>query len=817
MPRFVDVILPLPLPGHYTYSLPEEFEELVMVGCQVIVPFGQKKQYTALVVRLHNETPQGYDVKPINELLDNKPAVFPLQLKFWNWISSYYLCTYGEVYKAALPAGMKLESETKVAYNPDFEYDIPLKTNEQFVLDILSARKECTIVQLSKESGIRNVLPLVSSLLSKDALWIKEELRKSYKPKQEVRVRLTEAYRDEKQLSLLFDELKRAPKQLDLLMRYVELNREVTAESLAKKELMKGGELPASALTALVNKGVFEVCKQTVGRLGGDGQDDVVQPNPLNAAQQRAYDRIVDGFGRYNVCLLHGVTSSGKTELYIHLIQETIRTGKQVLYLLPEIALTTQITERLKQVFGGRLGIYHSRFPDAERVEIWKKQLKETCYDVILGARSSLFLPFQNLGLIIVDEEHENSYKQQDPAPRYHARNAAIMFASMCGAKVLLGTATPSVESYYNATTGKYALVSMTERYRNVQLPEITVVDIAELLRKKRMSGRFSPFLLQKMKEALANKEQAILFQNRRGFAPMLECRTCGWIPKCKYCDVSLTYHKSLNLLTCHYCGYTYTLPTTCPACKETNLSMVGFGTERVEDEIKELFPEAAVARLDMDTARTKAAYEKILADYQSHKIDILIGTQMVSKGLDFDHVSLVGILNADSLLNYPDFRAYERAYQLMAQVSGRAGRRGKRGTVILQTKSPDNPIIHQVQANDYEGMYNIQLSERLLFRYPPYYRLIYVYVKGREEAVVDAGANVLASRLIESFGSRVLGPDKPVVGRIQSLFIKKIVLKIEANTSMTKVGEYLLAVKGSLLQEPHFRALMVYYDVDPM
>jgi primosomal protein N'' len=541
-----------------------------------------------------------------------------------------------------------------------------------------------------------------------------------------------------------------------------------------------------------------------------------IEVNPLNEYQLHAYQEILISFKKKNVCLLHGVTSSGKTEVYIHLIEKTIKAGKQVLYLLPEIALTTQITERLKRVFGNKLGIYHSKFSDAERVEIWRKQLGNEGYDIILGVRSSIFLPFHNLGLVIVDEEHENTYKQYDPAPRYHARNAAIVLASLYGAKTLLGTATPSVETYYNATTGKYGLVELNERYQDIQLPEILPVDIKELARKKRMNGQFSPILLEHVRKTLENKEQIILFQNRRGFAPMIECKTCGWVPKCKNCDVSLTYHKGINQLTCHYCGYTYQVPRSCPACESVELVNRGFGTEKVEDDIKALFPEARVARMDLDTTRTRTAYEKIIANFEQGKTDILIGTQMVSKGLDFDNVSVVGILNADTMLNYPDFRSYERAFQLMAQVSGRAGRKNKQGLVILQTKSIDHPIIHQVIANNYQQMYADQLAERQMFRYPPYYRLVYVYLKNRNADLLDIMARTMAERLTSIFGSRVLGPDNPPVARIQSLFIKKIIVKIESNASMEKARRLLLQVQKEMIEDERFKSLIVYYDVDP-
>ena len=821
MEKFVDVILPLPLQASFTYALPPEMDGQVQIGCRVVVSFGRKKFYTGIVRNVHYLKPQEYEVKEVSAVLDEHPILVPLQFRFWEWLADYYLCTQGDVYKAALPSGLKLESETVVEYNPDFEATEPLSEREQKVLDLLAVEPEQTVTRLEKESGLKNILAVVKSLLEKDALFVKEELKRTYKPKTETRVRLTEAACNERRLHFFFDELqRRAPKQLDLLMKYIELSgclgeREV--REVSKAELLKRSGATPAVFSGLVDKGVFEVYQQEVGRLETVSQA-VMSLNELNVHQQRAFDEIRASFRVKNVCLLHGVTSSGKTEIYIHLIDETVRQGKQVLYLLPEIALTTQITERLKRVFGSRLGIYHSKFPDAERVEVWQKQLSHEPYDIILGVRSSLFLPFQRLGLVIVDEEHENTYKQQDPAPRYHARNAAIVLASMCGAKTLLGTATPSVESWYNATEGgKYALVELKERYKEIQLPEIIPVDIKELQRKKRMNGPFSPLLLQYVREALEQKEQVILFQNRRGFAPMIECHTCGWVPKCKNCDVSLTYHKGLNQLTCHYCGYTQPVPRQCPACEGVDLRNRGFGTEKIEDDVKAIFPEARVARMDLDTTRTRTAYERIIHDFQQGRTDILIGTQMVSKGLDFDHVSVVGILNADTMMNYPDFRAYERAFQLMAQVAGRAGRKNKRGRVVLQTKSIDHPIIPQVMHNDFEGMVVGQLAERQLFRYPPYYRLVYVYLKHRNEQLLDVMAQTMAAKLRAVFGARVLGPDKPPVARIQTLFIRKIVLKIETNAPMARARQLLVQVQQEMVAEDRFKSLIVYYDVDPM
>ena len=819
MEQFVDVILPLPLSRNFTYALPSELIGEVSVGSRVVVPFGKKKFYTGIVCHVHCSKPDAYEVKEVVALLDACPVLLPLQLAFWKWVADYYLCTLGDVYKAALPSGLKLESETIVEYNPDFAALDTLSEREQQVLRLLTLDAVQCVTKLEKDSGLKNILSVVKSLLDKEAIFVKEELKRTYKPKVETRVRLVAAT-DEQWLHRCFDELqKRAPKQLDLLMKYIELSACLgsSPKEVSKRELLERTSTSPAVFNALVEKKIFEVYTTEIGRLNAGPVTHTASLNVLNEHQQKAYDAIVAEFQKNDVCLLYGVTSSGKTEIYIHLIEDALLRGEQVLYLLPEIALTTQITERLKRVFGNRLGVYHSKFPDAERVEIWQKQLSEHDYDIILGVRSSVFLPFRKLGLVIVDEEHENTYKQQDPAPRYHARNAAIVLAKMAGAKTLLGTATPSIESWYNVAVGKYAMVELKQRYKDIRLPEIIPVDIQELHRKKRMNGPFSPLLLQYVREALEQHEQVILFQNRRGFAPMIECHTCGWVPKCQNCDVSLTYHKGLNQLTCHYCGYTYQLPRRCPACDGVDLRNRGFGTEKIEDDIKVIFPEARVARMDLDTTRTRSAYERIISDFEQGKTDILIGTQMVSKGLDFEHVSVVGILNADTMLNYPDFRAYERAFQLMAQVAGRAGRKNRQGRVVLQTKSMDHPIIPQVRSNDYEGMANVQLAERQLFHYPPYYRLVYVYLKNRNESLLDLMAQTMAEKLRAVFGNRVLGPDKPPVARIQTLFIRKIVVKIETNAPMARMRELLLHVQREMQEEDRFKSLIVYYDVDPM
>lgn len=820
MKKYVDVIVPLAIANLFTYSLPEELEDKVKTGCRVVVPFGARRYYTAIVEKIHNSAPEEYETKQITEVLDESSVILQPQLKFWEWMADYYLCTMGDVYKAAVPSGMKLESETIVVYNPEFETSEKLTDREQKILDILSNDTEQCITQIERSVNAKNILPSINSLLEKGAIFVKEELKRNYKPKTEARIKLGEAFNNEAALKEIFEKLARAPKQLAVLMKYIELSgwmndNNENLNEVSKKELQEKSGASASIVGELIEKGILNIYHHEIGRLNKN-KADTVALNNLNPVQQTAFNSIMSSFHQKNICLLHGVTSSGKTEIYIHLIQEVIKAGKQVLYLLPEIALTTQITNRLKKVFGSRLGVYHSKFPDAERVEIWQKQLSENDYDVILGVRSSIFLPYRRLGLVIVDEEHETSYKQQDPAPRYHARSAAIMLASIYGAKTLLGTATPSIESYYNATHGKYSLVEIKERFQNIQLPQIEIVDIKELARKKRMNGHFSPFLLQKIRESLENKEQVILFQNRRGFAPMIECRTCGWVPKCKNCDVSLTYHKGLNQMTCHYCGYTYNVPKSCPACGGVELMNRGFGTEKVEDDISKIFPDARIARMDLDTTRTRTAYERIINDFQEGKTDILIGTQMVSKGLDFDRVSVVGILNADSMLAYPDFRSYERAFQLMAQVAGRAGRKNKRGLVVLQTKSPDLPLIHEVVTNDYLRLYSEQSQERSMFKYPPFHRLIYVYLKHRKEDVLEQAAEYMAQYLRNGLGDRVLGPDKPPVGRIQTLFIKKIVVKIELEVSISKIKDYLIQVQRSVMEDNRFKSLTVYYDVDP-
>lgn len=755
--KYVDVILPLPLDGTFTYSVPDGMEGKVVPGVRLLVPLGKSKKYIAMATRLHDDKP-AFSCKPVEAVLDNTPSLLPQQMRLWQWIGYYYMAPLGDVFNAAMPGG--------------------LKSTEKF------------------------------------------------KPKMELYVELASTYRSEQALHVALNLVQRALKQAKTLTTFLSLSHWDSLDGdtpregikkVTKEELMNESHCTDAVVKALINRGILVTYKLEIGRLNTNGESHLDLIKPLSLAQQDAYNGILMQMMKKDVVLLHGVTSSGKTEIYIHLIRKAIEEHKQVLYLLPEIALTVQIMERLHRVFGDRLGIYHSKYSDAERVEIWQKQLSDQPYDVILGARSAVFLPFKNLGLVIIDEEHETSFKQQDPAPRYHARSAAIVLAKMYGAKTLLGTATPSMESYYNAQQGKYGLVELKTRYKGIQLPEIQVVDVKDLRRRKMMSGPFSPQLLAAVREALKNGQQAILFQNRRGFAPMIECKVCGWVPKCKNCDVSLTLHKSINLLTCHYCGYTYPVPTECPNCGSTEIMGRGFGTEKIEDQIAEIFPEAKIARMDLDTTRTRNAYERLIADFSEGRTNLLIGTQMVSKGLDFDKVSVVGILNADSMLNYPDFRAYEHAFMMMAQVSGRAGRKGKRGLVILQTKNPNLPVIGQVVNNDYAGLYQGILEERRTFHYPPFFHLINVYVKHKYDKVCEQASHELSKTLRSWFGGRVLGPDKPAVARVKTMNIRKIVIKLENGIDQQKVREYLKFAQQQIGKDPRYGALQIYYDVDPL
>lgn len=756
--HYIDVILPLPIDGLFTYAASDAEAARLQPGMRLTVPFGKSKTYTALYVSPHEGTTD-FEVKNIHSILDDAPVVPERQLRLWQWMADYYMCPLGDVYKAALPAGLKDED--------------------------------------------------------------------GYRPKTERCVRLPERLRNQRLLTELLQSFGRARKQFDLFRTFLAISgweqlvtagtapstKEVTCE-----ELLNTSHATAALLRSLTERGFLNVYEREVGRLpvGADQPSDSL--HPLSEAQQAAYDDIGRQFQNHDIVLLHGVTSSGKTEVYIHLIQAALDEGRQVLYLLPEIALTVQIMQRLKRVFGQRLGIYHSKYSDAERVEIWRKQLSDSPYDVVLGARSAVFLPFQRLGLVIIDEEHESSFKQQDPAPRYHARSAALMLARMYGAKTLLGTATPSAETYYAAhVTRRYGLVRLTTRYLDAPLPDIEVVDVKDLQRRKMMRGAFSPRLLAAMREALDDGRQVILFQNRRGYAPMVECRACGWVPRCQNCDVSLTLHRTTNMLTCHYCGYSIPIPAKCPSCECTDLRGRGIGTEKVEDIVRDTFPDARVARMDLDTTRTRNAYDRLIGDFSAHRTDVLIGTQMVTKGLDFAGVSVVGILSADNMLNYPDFRAYEHAFQMMSQVAGRAGRRGRRGLVILQTKNAQLPVIRQVVQHDLDGFFADLTEERQLFHYPPFTRLVYVYVRHRSNAVAEAAASELAARLRQFLGDRVLGPDKPAVARVKELCIRKLVIKLEQGINLAQVRSGLHQIQRLLLENKRYAAVSMFYDVDPV
>lgn len=742
--KYVDCILPLGVEGLLTYSVPEGMEQRVCPFVRLLVPLGKSKTYTALAVRIHDEEPKGVEVKAVIDALDEKPVLLPSQYDIWKWMAEYYICPVGDIYRAAMPAGLKQED--------------------------------------------------------------------GYRAKTETWIRFTKSYQGAKEQAIAREMVRRAAKQSQVLSVFADLIGE--NEGVTKEELMNTAHATSAVVKALIDRGILETYEVPVGRLGTGGGCHMERIKPLSEAQTKAYDE-VNAAGATPV-LLQGVTGSGKTEIYIHLIRDAVKAGKQVLYILPEIALTVQIMQRLQCVFGDEMGIYHSKYSDAERVEIWQKQLSDNPYKIILGARSAVLLPFTDLGLIIIDEEHDPSFKQQDPAPRYHARSVAMMLAKKHGAKVVLGTATPSMESFNNALSGKFRLVQLTERYRGLQLPKIEIVNTADMQRRKMMYGPFSPRLVNAMKSAISDGKQVILFLNRRGFAPIVECRDCGWVPKCENCDVSLTMHKTTGQLTCHYCGYTYTIPKKCPSCFCTDVRDHGYGTEKVEEKLMELFPEVKVARMDLDTTRTKNAHARIIADFSAGKTNVLIGTQMVSKGLDFGNVSVVGIVNADSILNTPDFRAYERGFQMLSQVSGRAGRKEGQGLVILQTKQPDVPVIGQVVRNDYRTFYKTQCEERQMFKYPPFHRLIYVYLRHAKDPVVETAGIEMAGRMRQVFGSRVLGPDRPSVARVKSMSIRKIVLKLEPGIDLPRVRLCLRQIRQIIMQDKRYASLQVYYDVDP-
>jgi primosomal protein N' (replication factor Y) (superfamily II helicase) len=827
--HFADLLLPLPISGTFTYGIPDEFIGKIQEGVRVVVQFGKRKIYTGLVLRIHKEVPKDYIPKNILAVLDEKPVVTSFQKQLWEWMASYYLCHEGEVFNAAFPSALKLASESKIILNiPEGEELPAMNEKEQLLVEALHYRKVIEIGDVSKILGQQKVIPVIKTLMEKGIILLQEEVTGKYQPKREHFIRLSEEYaEDEDKLQTIFNSLERkAKKQLELLMAFYHLSRMGTLErkEIPRQELLKYANGSPPALQSLIDKKIFESVEKVVSRLDIHIADNHPDNILLSDVQQNALDLIKTGFANKDVVLLHGVTSSGKTEIYIKLIQETINLGRQVLYLLPEIALTGHIINRLKKYFGNRIGVSHSRFNENERVEIWNKVLSsgnaggltDSSYDIVLGARSSIFLPFSNLGLVIVDEEHDPSFKQFDPAPRYNARDCALYLAHLHGAKALLGSATPSLESYFNATEGKYELVEINERYGNLDLPEIVVVDVKNEIRWKKMKSHFSSVLMKQLEEALAQKEQSILFQNRRGFSLRLECETCNWMPMCRNCDVTLVYHKQQNQLRCHYCGYTTRIPEKCPECKGTSLKMKGFGTEKVEEELSILLPGAKIARMDLDTTRSKHSYQKILDDFGEKKIDILVGTQMVTKGLDFENVSTVGILNADNMLSFPDFRAAERSYQLMAQVSGRSGRKNKRGKVIIQTYNPHHIVIRDVVDNAYQAMYRQQMVDRRKFRYPPFYRLVQLKLKHKDQILLNKAASELALRLKKTFGNRVLGPEYPVVSRVMNFYLKQILIKFERNSSMISMKSALIKDMEGFYSDGKYSSVRVIIDVDP-
>ena len=819
---YAEVILPLPLFGTFTYSIPTTLEGKAAVGHRVIVPFGRKKYYTGIIESITPVAPEGFEVKDISSVLDPWPVVKHPQLKLWEWIAEYYLCTAGDVYKAAVPAGLKVESETFIELNPDYEEmpDARMTDREAIIMQSLDHNGKMTPAEISKKTGLNSIESTISSMVERRMLIIAEKLIERYRPKKEMLVRLAVDRNDNEAMHKVFDAVKGAKKQEMMLITLLDnLNKRQQQQlppEVPRQHLLEQSGLSPAILAALASKGIVEIFTREINRFNYTGTEQGELPK-LSAPQSEALDSIHRMFIDKNVTLLHGVTSSGKTEIYIHLIDYILKKGSQALYLVPEIALTTQLTRRLQKVFGKRVIIYHSKFSDNERVDIWKRMLHDPSPCVVIGARSSLFLPFSRLGLVIVDEEHESSYKQFDPAPRYNARDCAIVLASMHGAKTLLGSATPAIETYYKALNGRYGLVTLSERYEGVQLPLIEIVDLNDERRRGRISGPMSARLAMMSREAVKGGEQVILFHNRRGFAPVVVCKQCGYVPKCQNCDVSLTYHRKAGEMVCHYCGATYKLPTICPACKEPAIEVYGYGTERIEEIAESSFPGARIMRMDLDTTRNKDSYLNIINDFSLGKADILVGTQMVTKGLDFERVSLVGILNADNLINFPDFRASERAFNMLEQVAGRAGRRNKRGLVIVQTSQPAHPILSYLQAHNYEGFYEHELEERRRYGYPPFTRVINIYLKHRDEDLLIRAAAGYAETLRHLFGNRILGPDEPHIARIQSLYIRKIMLKVEIQASMSKVKAILRSVYEAQMADKSLRSLVVYYDVDPM
>lgn len=819
---FAEIIVPLPLYGTYTYRIPPEIQGAVQVGSRVLVQFGKKKFYTGLISSLHNETPT-YEVKDIVSVLDPKPLVKYPQLKLWNWISEYYLCSVGEVYKAAVPTGLKPESETMISLNEEFGTPEGVKLTERqaMVVMLLEEKKRLRISDIEKELKIKNVTQIAGSMLDMGIIHIDEKIVERYHAKSETYIELNIERGDQEGLKEFFDKTHRSQYQEKALICWLDLSGWMQSNrpllDVTRKQLLDLSGISAGILRSMIEKGIFRQEKRSINRFNGNDSVKRQELATLSPQQQRACQEITEQLRSRQSVLLHGVTGSGKTEVYTHLIDHVLKTGNQVLYLVPEISLTTQLTDRLRKVFGDRLLVYHSKFSDSERVDIWKRLLESNEPMVVLGVRSSVFLPFGRLGLVIVDEEHESSYKQYDPAPRYNARDTAMVLASMHGAKVVLGSATPSIETYYKATTGKYGLVTLSERYEGAVLPEVEIIDMREQRKKKQNIGTLSSPLIQEMRGALSDNKQVILFQNRRGFAPVVVCQQCGWTPKCENCDVSQIYHKYNNMLKCHYCGYTRALPTVCPACGLNGIEVYGYGTERIAEEVGKNFPQARISRMDLDTTRNKDAYQDIIEDFAAHRTDILVGTQMVSKGLDFGEVRMAGVINADTLLNFPDFRSNERAYNMLEQVAGRAGRRKEKGKVLIQTTNPKENVLEYVKAHDYSSYYQSEIAERERYAYPPFTKIINIYLRNKDGNMVDRAAVIYAKKLREVFGTRVLGPEKPFVGRIALWYIQSIMLKIEAGASMSKVKQILRQIYEQAAAWSEFKSTQIYYDVDPV
>lgn len=813
---FVDVIVPLNIPGLLTYSVPESLAN-VQTGCRVMVQLGKRKLYTAIVFSIHNEKPK-FPTKDILSILDETPIILESQFELWSWMSEYYMCSPGDVYKAALPSGLKIESDS-IAIPVNYEFDeIELTEKEKIILQIVNDNPAITIQKLREVAQKEQAVSSIKSLIEKKVIALEENLTEKYSPKYEKYISLHPDIDNEDKVNLVFSKLANAAKQSDVLLAFFSLcqpfqplGKTSTAKSLLSKKVSDAGV----AIKALIKKGILLETEIEVGRLQVT-DEKTRELHPLNNYQEIAINEIKNHFTNKNVVLLHGVTSSGKTEIYIQLIHETIKRGGMVLYLLPEIALTSQIINRLRSVFGKRVGIYHSKFSDSERVETYLNVLKGTEYDVILGVRSAIFLPFNNLELIIVDEEHENTYKQFDPSPRYHCRDTSLVLARTFSAKVLLGTATPSMESFFHAKQQNFGLVTLSQRFNDILLPEIKIVDTKQASERKQMRGHFSDELINEIEKTLNEKEQVILFQNRRGYSPYIECDICGYKPQCTQCDVNLTYHKHSNQLVCHYCGYAISMPVYCDACGSNNLQTRGFGTEKLEDDLSLLLPNAKLARMDTDTARNKKSAEKIIYDFSVGNTDILIGTQMLSKGLDFDNVGLVGIINADNLLNFPDFRSFERSFQLMAQVSGRAGRRNKQGRVIIQTRQPDHEILQKVIQNDYQGFYDTEMANRNLFFYPPFTRIINIDIKHVQSPLANKASEILAQQLRLTFKHRILGPEAPLISRIQNLYIKRISLKVERDLSVKNVRMAIYNAIDSVRKVEGLKSVIINIDVDP-